>query len=58
MKILISIATYGSKNLKYLNQIIDNYKSFTKYNIDIIVNGTDVIQRNDIKFIQLILLFN
>jgi hypothetical protein len=52
MKILISIATYGSKNLKYLNQIIDNYKSFTKYNIDIIVNGTDVIQRNDIKFIQ------
>jgi hypothetical protein len=52
MKILVSIATYGIKNINYLNRIIDEYKSYKKYDIDITVHGTVHINRNDIKFIQ------
>lgn len=51
MKVLISIATYGTKNLKYLNQVIDEYRSYKKYDIDIIIHGTVPIDRNDVKFI-------
>jgi hypothetical protein len=52
MKLLISIATYGTKNFKYLNQVIDNYKTFKKYDIDIIVHGTIPLDRTDITFIS------
>lgn len=51
MKILISISTYGEKNNKYLNQVIDEYKSFKKYDTDIIVNGTIPLERKDITFV-------
>jgi hypothetical protein len=52
MKLLISLATYGTKNINYINQVIDTYKSFNKYDVDIIVNGTDILERADITFIQ------
>jgi hypothetical protein len=52
MKILVSIATYGEKNINYLNRVIDEYKSYKKYDIDISVHGTIPINRDDINFIQ------
>jgi len=50
MKILVSIATYGIKNMDYLNTIIDNYKSYKNYDIDIVVHGTHPLKRQDINF--------
>jgi len=52
MRILISIATFGVKNQQYLNKVIDEYKSFKKYETDIIVHGTDPLNRDDIRFIS------
>lgn len=51
MKILVSIATYGIKNVEYLKRVIDEYKSFKNHDIDIIVHGTTPLNRNDITFI-------
>jgi hypothetical protein len=52
MKLIISIATYGTKNINYLNRVIDEYKSFKKYDVDIKVHGTISPNRSDIEFIQ------
>lgn len=52
MKLLVSISTYGEKNNQYLNKIIDEYRSFKKYEIDITVHGTIPLQRSDINFIE------
>ena len=52
MIVLVSIATYGTKNINYLNRVIDEYKSYKKYDVDITVHGTAPINRNDVNFIQ------
>lgn len=52
MRLLISIATYGTKNIEYLNRVIDEYTSFKKYDVDIIVHGTVSPNRNDIEFVS------
>ena len=52
MKILVSIATYGTKNIDYLNLVINEYKSYKDHDVDIMINGTDLISRNDVNFIQ------
>ena len=52
MKILVSIATYGEKNINYLNRVINEYKSYKKYDIDISVHGTIPIDQTNINFIQ------
>lgn len=48
MKILISLSSYGSKNLQYLNQVLDVYKSYKNYNVTIDVHCTVPLERNDI----------
>ena len=52
MKILVSIATYGTKNVEYLNRVIDEYASFSKYDVDIVVHGTVPLTRSDIEFVK------
>jgi len=57
LKLLISLATYGDKNFKYLNSVIDEYKSYKNYDITINVHGTIPLPRislpeNDINFIN------
>lgn len=52
MKLLISISTYGEKNNQYLNKIIDEYKSYKNYSVDINVHGTHPLHRDDITFIK------
>lgn len=48
MKILISIANFGDKQLNYLNTVIDEYRSYKKYDITINVHSTVKLDRNDI----------
>jgi len=48
MKILVSLSSYGNKNLHYLNSIVDEYKSYKKYDIFIDVHCTVPIERTDI----------
>lgn len=52
MRVLVCIATYGVKNLKYLDQVINEYNSFKKYNVDIVINGTEKIYRKNVLFIE------
>jgi len=52
MKVLVSIATYGVKNIHYLHQVINNYRSYKKYEIDISVHGTHPLDRDDVRFIK------
>jgi hypothetical protein len=52
MKILVSIATYDDKNFTYLNRIIDEYKTYKKYDLTINVHGTVPLPRSDINFIS------
>lgn len=52
MRILISIATYGTKNIEYLNKVIDEYISYKNYEVHIIVHGTHPLERSDIEFIK------
>lgn len=37
MKTLVAIANYGTKNDKYVKMLIEEYRSMTKYNVDIVV---------------------
>ena len=37
MKIIVAIANFGTKNSKYLNMLIEKYRSMKKYKIDIVV---------------------
>jgi hypothetical protein len=48
MKILISLSSYGDKNLHLLNHVIDVYKSYQKYDVTIDVHCTVSLERNDI----------
>lgn len=49
MKLLVSLSTYGNKNLHFLNSVIDTYKSFTKYESTIQVHCTVPVERDDVK---------
>lgn len=51
MKVLVSIATYGTKNVQYLNRVIDEYKSYKNYTVDITVHGTVNLDRTDVNFV-------
>lgn len=42
MRIFISIPSYGSKNFEYLNQVIDNFRSYKKYQTYIHVDATEL----------------
>jgi len=48
MKILISLSSYGDKNLHLLNSVIDEYKSYKKYDVTIEVHCTVQLPRTDI----------
>jgi hypothetical protein len=48
MKILISIANYGDSQLNYLNTIIDEFRSYKRYDITINVHSTVPVYRKDI----------
>lgn len=48
MKMLISLSSYGSKNLHLLNRCVDEYKSYKKYDVDIEVHCTVPLERADI----------
>ena len=37
MKILIAIANYGTKNARYLEKVLDEYRSMTRFPLDIVV---------------------
>jgi hypothetical protein len=51
MKILVSMASYGSKNLDLLNKVIDEYKSYKKYDVTINIHCTVPLKRDDVNFI-------
>ena len=46
MKLLVSLSSYGDKNLQYLNHVIDVYKSYKKYDD----RAADVDERFDVKY--------
>lgn len=48
MKLLVSLSSYGNKNLQYLNQVIDVFKSYQNYDVTIDVHCTVPIDRTDI----------
>jgi len=48
MKLLVSLSSYGDKNLHYLDQVINAYKTYDKYDVTIDVHCTVPLQRNDI----------
>jgi hypothetical protein len=48
MKLLISLSSYGDKNLDLLNKAIEKYKSYKKYDVSIDVHCTVDLNRNDI----------
>lgn len=48
MKLLISLSSYGDKNLHLLNRVVDEYKTYTKYDINIEVHCTVPVDRSDI----------
>jgi hypothetical protein len=48
MKILVSLSSYGDKNLHLLNSVIDEYKSYKKYDVAIEVHCTVPLPRTDI----------
>lgn len=48
MKLLISLSSYGDKNLEYLHHVIDTFKSYQKYDVTIDVHCTTPIDRTDI----------
>ena len=48
MKILVSLSSYGDKNLHLLDSVIDEYRSYKKYNITIEVHCTVPLPRTDI----------
>ena len=48
MKLLVSLSSYGDKNLQYLNHVIDVYKSYKKYDVTIDVHCTVKLDRDDI----------
>lgn len=48
MKLLISLSSYGDKNLEYLHCVIDTFKSYKKYDVTIDVHCTVPIERTDV----------
>lgn len=48
MKLLVSLSSYGDKNLHLLNSVIDEYKSYKKYDVAIEVHCTVPLPRTDI----------
>lgn len=52
MKILISIATYGTKNCKFLKRVVECYNSFNNHDITVHIHGTIDPQLPDSKFIE------
>ena len=48
MKLLVSLSSYGDKNLQYLNHVIDVYKSYKKYDVTIDVHCTVKLNRDDV----------
>jgi hypothetical protein len=52
IKLLVSIPNYGDQNLKYLDTVVDEYRSYKNYDVTINVHSTVPIPRNDINVIQ------
>lgn len=48
MKILVSLSSYGSKNLHLLNSVIDEYKLYKKYDVTVEVHCTVPLPRTDV----------
>jgi len=48
-KLRVSIANYSDKQLNYLNKVIDEYRSYKNYEVDINIHSTILIGRNDVK---------
>jgi len=48
MKLLVSLSSYGNKNLHYLEKVVDNFLSFKKYDVTVQVHCTVPISRTDI----------
>jgi len=47
-KLLVSLSSYGSKNLQYLDHVIDVFKSYKNYDVTIDVHCTVALDRIDI----------
>lgn len=52
IKLLVSIPNYGDQNLKFLDVVIDEYKSYKNYDVTINVHSTVPIPRKDINVIK------
>jgi len=52
MKILISIATYGTKNHAYLKRVVESYNSFKEHDITIHIHGNIDTKLPNSKFIE------
>lgn len=52
MKLLVSIPDFLGNQMQYLNTVIDEYKSFKKYDTTINVHTTVDIPRNDVNIIK------
>lgn len=48
MKLLVSLSSYGDKNLHLLDKVVEKYKSYNNYNTTVVVHCTVPIQRPDI----------
>lgn len=51
MKLLVSISNYGTSQLPYLNSAIDEYLSYKKYDVTVVVDSTVPLDRDDVTVI-------
>jgi len=58
MKILAVLVNYGTEQLKYLEQVVDSLKSFTKYEVTVVVNSNIPIINPKIDLVNVIELNN
>ena len=52
MKILVSIPDYRGNQMQFLNKVVDEYRSYKKYDVTINVHTTVDIPRNDVNIIK------
>lgn len=52
MKILVSIPDYRGNQMQHLNRVIDEYRSYKKYDVTINIHSTVDISRKDINLIK------
>lgn len=48
MKLLVSLSSYGDKNLHLLDRVVNRFKAYRNYDVDIIVHCTVPILRSDV----------